>query len=46
MRPPALKTRSAHSRNSNFQELSDGLKVSFLIFKALKTKKNNFSAVG
>ena len=37
---------SEHSGNSNSHGSNDGLKFSFLVFKALKTKADNFSMVG
>ena len=46
VRPPAHYNRSEHSGNSNFHGFIDGLKLSFLVFKALKTKVDNFSMVG
>ena len=38
--------RSEHSGNSNSHGFNDGLKLGFLVFKALKTKADNFSMVG
>ena len=46
VRPPAHYNRSEHSGNSNSHGSNDGLKFSFLVFKALKTKADNFSMVG
>ena len=46
VRPPAHNNRSEHSGNSNFHGSNDGLKLSFLVFKALKTKMDNFAMVG
>ena len=46
VRPPAHYNRSEHSDNSNSHGSNDGLKLSFLVFKALKTKGDNFSMVG
>ena len=46
VRPPAHYNRSEHSGNSNSHGFNDGLKLSFLVFKALKTKADNFSMVG
>ena len=43
--PPAHYNRSEHSGNSNSRGSNDGLKLSFLVFKALKTKVNNSSMV-
>ena len=37
---------SEHSGNSNSHGSNDGLKFSFLVFKALKTKADDFSMVG
>ena len=45
LRPPAHYNRSEHSGNSNSHGSNDGLKLSFLVFKALKTKMDNFSMV-
>ena len=38
--------RSEHSGNLNSHGSNDELKLSFLVFKALKTKVDNFSTVG
>ena len=38
VRPPAHYNRSKHSGNSKSHGSNDGLKLSFLVFKALKTK--------
>ena len=46
VRPPAHYNRSKHSDNSNSHGSNDGLKFSVLVFKALKTKVDNFSMVG
>ena len=46
VRPPAHYNMSEHSGNSNSHGSNDGLKFSFLVFKALKTKADNFSMVG
>ena len=46
VRPPAHYNRSEHSGNSNSHGSKDGLKLSFLVFKALRTKVDNFSMVG
>ena len=46
VRPPAHYNRSEHSGNSNSHGSNDGLKLSFLVLKALKTKVDNFSMVG
>ena len=46
VRPSAHYNRSEHSDNSNSHGSNDGLKLSFLVFKALKTKMDNFSMVG
>ena len=46
VRPPAHYNRSEHSDNSNSHGYNDGLKLGFLVFKALKTKVDNFSMVG
>ena len=43
VRPPAHYNRSEHSGNSNSHGSNDGLKLSFLVLKALKTKVDNFS---
>ena len=45
VRPPAHYNRSEHSGNSNSRGSNDGLKLSFLVFKALKTKVDNSSMV-
>ena len=45
VRPPAHYSRSEHSGNSNSHGSNDGLKLSFLVFKALKTKVDNFYMV-
>ena len=45
VRSPAHYNRSEHSGNSSSHGSSDGLKLSFLVFKALKTKVDNFSMV-
>ena len=45
VRPPAHYNRSEHSGNSNSHGSNDGLKLSFLVLKALKTKVDNFSMV-
>ena len=45
VRPPAHYNRSEHSGNSNSHGSSDGRKRSFLVFKALTTKVDNFSMV-
>ena len=37
---------SEHSGNSNSHGSNDGLKFSFLVFKVLETKADNFSMVG
>ena len=39
VRPPAHYNRSEHSDNSNSHGSSDGLKLSFLVFKVLKPKR-------
>ena len=41
VRPPAHNSRSEHAGNLNFHGSNDRLKLSFLVFKALKTKANN-----
>ena len=46
VRPPAHYDRSEHSGSSNSHGSNDGLKLSFLVFKALKTKLDNLSTVG
>ena len=43
IRLPAHYNRSEHSDNSHSHGSNDGLKLSFLVFKALKTKMDNFS---
>ena len=45
VRPPAHYNRSEHSGNSNSHGSNDGLKLSFLVFKAFKAKADNFSMV-
>ena len=46
VKPPAHTNRSEHSDDSHSRGSNDGLKFSFLVFKALKTKVDNFSMVG
>ena len=46
VRPPAHYNRSEHSGNSTSHGSNDGLKLSFLVLKALKTKMYNFSMEG
>ena len=42
VRPPAHNNRSEHSGSSNSRESNDGLKLSFLVFKAFKNKDRQF----
>ena len=46
VRPPAHYNRSEQSGNLTSHGSNDGLKLSFLVFKVLKTKVDNFSMVG
>ena len=46
MKKRRRKKESKHSGNSISHGSSDGLKLLFLMFKALKTKVANFSMVG
>ena len=46
VRPPDHYNRSEHSDNLNSHGSNDGLKLSFLVFKALKTKVDNIPMVG
>ena len=46
IRPRAHNNRSEHSTSSNSRGSSDGLKLRFLMFKALKTNVDTFSMMG
>ena len=45
VKPPVHNNRSEHSCSSNSHGSCDGLKLSFLVFKALKTMVDNFYMV-